>query len=207
MSLFADSSAWDQGKTKEWGVSGGGSLGAGAVYFGEAKIFNFHNKAARKKKSLLLVSGGVGAKLELKFKAGSTMQAILDAGTDIRDRTNALGNPASTTIEKLTVHNSFSLRDLALAKAVGISAGADGGVVGTAVTGLLFFGRDGKKLFTLTSVVAEAIIGAGINMGSLQGGVLIDLNPTPRTLAEMEEVRRMKRRMPSHMHRPHAGKI
>jgi len=213
--LFVDSSAWDKTRVSKWAISSGPSAGLGAVLFGEASVINFHNLQVNQKKSLFLVSAGVGAKLEASFKAASAVEALsmknqkihvleskmaekaLELGGDLKKASQATGgNPLSMNLPtKVTVHNAFCLQDLQFATAFKGSVGADPGIFTFGFSGVTFYSRTMTRLFSMSGATAEVAIGAGLNMGSVQGGKLIDVCPTALPKSVQMENRRERERL------------
>lgn len=207
MSFFDDTSSWGQKLSENWAISSGASVGGGAGILMEAKIFTFHNLDVDKKKSFVFVSALGGARMEAKFRAGSYAKLLADAGGDLKRGTDLGGNPLSASPpEQVTVHRPFMLNELYMAVAGGASTGVDAGVVAVGVTGLLFASPwNGSSLFTISGAQIEAIIGVGINIYSLQGGILIGSTGEKPTLnqREAQDLRNIRR----FGMRPHAGKM
>lgn len=205
MGFLSDSSSWESHTTKNWAISGGGSFGLGAVFFGEAKVFNFTNLDVKKTKSFLYVNGGVGAKLDASFKAGTLLDELMKSGANVKRATDATGQGVSTSSESLTVHRPFKLTDLYLAVGVGVSTGSTAGVVDATVSGLNFRARNLSSLFVLSGVQIQAALGAGINIVSYGGGVLFGAAHVSNRLSarEQQKLNDIKR----YGMRPHAGKM
>lgn len=197
MELFADTSSWDTVATKNWAVAGGESLGLGAVFGAEFKILQFTHQDLGKTKGLLMVSASVGAKLEASVDAG-WLKTLLEWGghaKKVSDGSNA--NPFNySPPAKVRVDRAFCLKDLEFANAVSGSVGATGGVVDAGVAMFAFFARNGQKLFSMDDVTVQGCLGAGINMGSLQGSRLINLRPTALSPAQQAANRQFQKNIP-----------
>lgn len=175
-------------QTKNWAVSSGGSFEiAYLIGFGGTKVLWFHNLELNEKRPFIMVSGGVGARLGAKFKAGGALEKVEGLGQAIKAGTDANGNPLSASPpETVTVHNAFSFADLQGSLIFGLSTGADAAIVSTGVEGLLF-SKWRRSLFSMQSTKIEAVLGVGINIVSYHGGFLFF--PPPMSAAEAKKAR------------------
>ncbi|MEM6939129.1 MAG: hypothetical protein AAF509_03255 [Pseudomonadota bacterium] len=197
---------WERIKTDKWAISGGAGLELGAILSGSAKLFTFQHIPLKKTKRFVLVSAGVGAKLEASFEAGSIAKGAMDSGGNLKRFFGVTGNPFTVSEANiLNVHKPFCIQDLYMATAFGISTGVDAALMTTTTQGINFRARNMTSLFTLSGVQIEAIIGIGINIYTLQGGVLFgdapgDVKLNARERQDLRDMRRFGMRA-------HAGKI
>jgi hypothetical protein len=96
---------------------------------------------------------------------------------------------------KVRVKKPFCLKDLEFGKAVSVSFGATAGVDGGLAL-FSFHGRDGAQLFTMDDLTLQAVVGIGINMGAIQGSVLVNLRPTPLSAAQQAEAKQIRQSTP-----------
>lgn len=214
--LFTDSSAWDKKITKKWAVSGGASAGLGAVFSAEVKVMNFHHLGLQKKKSLLLVSASVGAKMQASFKAVEEVAELGIKNTavhfveskgidtaikywgDLKKLADSTGRTLPISFappSNLTVHNAFCLQDLCFANAIKASSSVEAGILKVGTSGITFFSRRGVRLFTMSGVELEATLGVGINIASIQGSRLLDIYPSALPEAEQAANRLERKRL------------
>lgn len=204
--LFIDTSNWDNVATSKWSVSGGESIGLGAIIGGEAKIMVFTHNELNRSKGFLMVSASIGAKLEAKvpktgvmgLASGGFVDKVLNYGGHAKQVSDGAGvNPLNfSPPAEVNVKTPFSIKDLEFANGVSVSVGATGGIVDTGVAGFSFYHRNGRHLFTMSEVTVQAAIGAGINMGTLQGSRLINLAPSQLSAAEQAAIQQQKKSIP-----------
>lgn len=179
--LFADVSNWENVATKNWKVAGGQSLGLGAILGAEAKIMSFTHGDLNSKKAFVMTSVSAGFKLEAEFGIG-WVDKLLSWGGYAQKVSDTSGvSPLNfSPPQNIRAKRPFSIKDLRNAKGVSGSVGATGGVVDTGVE-LFTFHRfsDDVQLFTMDDATVRMTLGAGINMGSLRGSILVDLQHPP----------------------------
>lgn len=132
--LFANVSTWENVATENWKVSGGQSLGLGAVLGAEAKIMSFTHGDLNTKKAFVMTSISGGIKLEAEFGVG-WVDTLLSWGGHAQKVSDASGvSPLNySPPQNLWAKRPFSIQDLRNAKGISGSVGATGGVVETGV--------------------------------------------------------------------------
>lgn len=195
--LFTDTSSWETNATKDWAISGDESVSLGVVFGGEAKVLTFTHQGLGQSKSMLMVSGSVGARLEASVDVGS-LGKFLDWGGKATDAVSATNtNPTNVSPPiKVRVDEPFCLKDLEFANGVSGSVGTTAGVIETGVAMFTFYAKDGRHLFSMDDVTVQGALGAGINMGAIQGSRLINLRPTALPAAEQAANREFQRNLP-----------
>lgn len=192
MDLFVRADGWGDIATKNWSVAGGSQFGVAAtVAIGaEAKVLAFTNEDLKKTKAFLMLSFSAGARLEVKFPKeglmgmvrGGWVDWLLGHGATGKKLTDAAGSYNSLNFSppaKVHVTKPFAMNELKDAVGVAISFGATGGVVDAGVMLSSFWGGNPEReLFSMDEGTLQAVLGAGINMGSIHGSVLVDMtNP------------------------------
>lgn len=192
LDLFVRADGWGDVATKNWSVAGGSQIGLSAtVAMGaEAKVLAFTNNDLKKTKAFLMLSLSAGARMEMKIPKeglmgmvrGGWIDWLLGSGSKGKQMTDMAGSYNTLNFSppaKVHVEQPFSVKELKDACGMAVSFGATGGVVDAGIMLRSFWGGNPERqLFSMDEGTLQAVLGAGINMGSIHGSVLVDMtNP------------------------------